>query len=236
MRRGFGLFSWTLLVSAFLLSAQQAPVVGDLEDMLRQARQEILDFKKAGGKNNDAAHPAQKWARTLWTWRDTVAGTQDAAKATTEALRMLVYADRFTEAQDLADRVPPDDPAWQGLARVLLDSASVQKDYKYFFAKTQAVLSAAPDAVTRAAVQLSLGRAWRQQRDDKKAESAFRSAIELAAESPAGKQAQSQLYELSHLSVGQPAPSFSANALGGRRLSPADYRGKALVLVFWGTY
>jgi AhpC/TSA family len=98
------------------------------------------------------------------------------------------------------------------------------------------VLSAAPDAATRAAVQLSLGGAWRKQNDDKKAGAAFRAAIELAEDSPAGKQAKSQLYELLHLSVGQPAPSFSAAAIGGRRISPANYRGKPLLLVFWGTY
>src|SRR5262249_11942369 len=154
---------------------------------LRQARQEILEFRKAGGKNSDPGHPAQRWAQELWTWREKSPGTPDAAKATAEALRLLVYADRFTEAQALADRVPPDDPAWQGLARVLLDSASLQKDYSYFFVKLGSVLSSATDANTRAAVHLSLGRAWRKNGDDKKAEAALRSAIDLAGDSPAGK-------------------------------------------------
>jgi hypothetical protein len=228
---------WVLLLaSATLLSAQQAPVAATVEDVLRQARQEILNFQKAGGKNNDPAHPAEKWAQELWKWRDTSPGTPDAARATTEALRLLVYADRFIEVESRVDRIPPDDPAWQSLARVLLDSASRQKNYTYFFAKLQSVLSEATDANTRAEVQVSMGRAWRQQRDEKKAETAFRSAIELAGDSPAGKQAQTQLYELLHLGVGQPAPLFSAAAIGGSRLSVADYRGKPLVLVFWGTY
>ena len=224
-----------VLASAVLVHAQ-APGAAGLDDMLRQARQEILDFKKAGGQNSDSRHPARKWARELWKWRDTSPGTPEADRATTEAVRLLVYADRFTEAQALADRVPPDDPAWQGLAGVMADSASLQKDYKYFFVKLESVLSAAPDSATRAAVQFSLGRAWRQQHDEKKAEAAFRAAIELVGDSPAGKQAERQLYELLHLSVGQPAPSFSAAAIGGARLSLADYRGKPLVLVFWGTY
>jgi AhpC/TSA family len=134
------------------------------------------------------------------------------------------------------DRIPPDDPAWQDVARVLLISAARQKDYTFFFAKLQSVLSDTTGANTRAAVQVSLGRAWREQRDQKKAESAFRSAIELAADSPAGRQAQNQLYELLHLGVGQAAPPFSAAGIGGARLSLEDYRGKPLVLVFWGTY
>ena len=204
--------------------------------MLRQARQEILNFQKAGGQNVDPGHPAEKWVSELWRWRDRSQGTPDAARATTEAVRLLVYADRFTEVQARADRIPPGDPAWQGLARVLLDSASRQKNYTYFFARLQSVLSGATDANTRAAVQVSFGRAWRQQRDEKKAEAAFRSAMDLAANSPAGKQAETQLYELLHLGIGQPAPPFSAAAIGGTRLSLADYRGKPLVLVFWGTY
>jgi hypothetical protein len=122
------------------------------------------------------------------------------------------------------------------LARVLLDAASRQKNYTYFFAKLQSVLSEATDATTRAAVQVSLGRAWRQQRDEKKAEAAFRAAMDVAPDSSAAKQAERELYELLHLGVGQPAPAFSAAAIGGARLSLVDYHGKPLLLVFWGTY
>jgi tetratricopeptide (TPR) repeat protein len=234
--RRLGLSAVLLVASAALLPAQQAPVASGIDDVLRQAREEIANFQKAGGKNNDPGHPAEKWAHYLWKWRDTSLGTPDAARATTEAVRLLVYADRFTEVQARVDLIPPDDAAWQGLARVLLDSAARQKNYTYFFAKLRSVLSDATDANTRAAVQVSLGRAWRRQRDEKKAEAAFRSAIELAGDSRAGKEAETQLYELLHLGVGQPAPSFSATPIGGAPLSLADYRGKPLVLVFWGTY
>src|SRR5438105_3760577 len=121
------LYHFVALASASLARAQQAPVAGAVEDVLRQARQEILNFQKAGGNNSDPAHPAEKWARELWKWRDTSPGTPDAAKATTEAVRVLVYADRFTEVEARAERIAPDDPAWQTLPRVLLDSASRQK-------------------------------------------------------------------------------------------------------------
>src|SRR5215472_7835956 len=92
---------WSVLLVPFATLLAQQPPASGLEETLRQARQEILDFKKTGGKNGDPGHPAEKWARELWKWRDASPGTQDAAKATTEALRLLVYADRFTEAQDL---------------------------------------------------------------------------------------------------------------------------------------
>jgi tetratricopeptide (TPR) repeat protein len=224
-----------LIASAALALAQQPSVAG-VDDMLRQARQEISDFLKAGHKVSDPGHPAEKWAQELWKWRDKAPGTPDAAKATTEAVRLLVYADRFAEAQARVDRIPPDDPAWQTLARVVLASAVRQKDYTYFFAKLQSVLSETRDANTKAAVHLTLGRAWRQRGDEKKAVAAFRAAIDVAGGSPAGKEAETQLYELLHLAVGRPAPSFSATTTAGGPLSLADYRGKPVVLVFWGTY
>jgi predicted methyltransferase/thiol-disulfide isomerase/thioredoxin len=235
MSRRLRLYSLAILASAALAPAQEASKARGVGETLQQARQEISNFLKAGGKNSDPGHPAEKWARELWKWRDASPGTPDAARATTEAVRLLVYADRFTEAQARADGIPPDDPAWQTLARVLLDSASRQKNHTYFFAKLQSVLSDATDANTRAAIHVSFGRAWRQRRDEKKAEAAFRSALELAGDSPAGKEAGTQLYELLHLGVGRPAPSFSGDAIGGGRLSLADYRGKPLVLVFWFT-
>ena len=68
------------------------------------------------------------------------------------------------------------------------------------------------------------------------AKTAFLSAIKLAGDSPAAKQAETALYEILHLSAGQPAPSFSTTVIGGSHLSLSDYRGKPLVLVFWATY
>jgi hypothetical protein len=204
--------------------------------MLRQARQEIANFEKAGGRKDAPDHPAVKWTRELWTWRQTSPGSPDAAKATTEAVRLLVLADRFTDVHARANQIPADDPAWQGVAPLLFISASREKNFTYFFAKLQSVFDEAHDPKTRAALQFNLGRGWRTRNDEEKAITAFRSAMELAADSPAGKQAQAQLYELLHLGIGQPAPSFSTTALGGTHLSLADYRGKPLVLVFWGTY
>ena len=225
-----------LLTSATILSAQQASPAGGIDEILRQARQDISNFEKGGGRKDDPVHPAVKWTQELWKWRETSPGSPDAAEATTEAVRLLVLADRFADLQTRADRIPADDPAWQGVAPLLFISASRQKNFTYFFSKLQSVLDETRDLKTLAALQFNLGRGWRARNDEEKAKTAFRSAIELAPDSPAGKQAAAVLYELLHLGVGQPAPSFSATTVSGSRLSLSDYRGKPLVLVFWGTY
>ena len=87
----------------------------------------------------------------------------------------------------------------------------------------------------QAAIHLSLGRGWRAQNDDEKAKAALQSAIESARDSEAGRQAETELYELLHLGPGEPAPQFSATAIDGSRISLADYRGKPVLVVFWST-
>lgn len=213
-----------LLIS--LVGAQQPAT--DVDTMLRNARAEIQAFEKAGGKKDDPKHPVEKWVETLWALK--------VSKATSEAVRLLVRADRFSEAQARVDQLAPDDPAWEGLGQVLNESASRQKNYTYFFEKVDAVIPKAPDLKVRAALELSRGRAWRAQKDVAKARTSFEAAITTAPGSPAAKQAETDLYELLHLSPGQPAPQFSATAVDGAKISLADYRGKPVVLVFWATH
>lgn len=147
--------SRTLLLAIAFAACAHAQSVAD---QVSKAHQEVSDFLKAGGKISDPAHPAEKWARELWKWRDTAPGTPDAAKATTEAIRLLVYADRFNDAESRVDGI---------------------------HAKLQGRLQ-------DAAAQVAIGRAYRRQHDEQKAE-AFRAAINLSPESPSGKEAETQL-------------------------------------------
>ena len=226
----------TILLASGLASAQQQPATDDVDLLLRQAREEIQKFETAGGKKDDPNHPVEKWATTLWAIRDKSPRTPGRDKATAEAVHLLIHAGRFQEAQARADQTPPNDPAWQSLAQVLFEAASLQKNFTYFFQKLQSVLPKAADDKTRAALQLTLGRGWSAQKDDQKAKAAFEAAIDADRNSSSGRKAETELYELLHLGPGQPAPRFSATAVNGARISLADYRGLPVVLVFWSTH
>jgi len=207
----------------------------DVDTMLVQAREEIRNFEKAGGRKDDPNHPVEKWVRALWAFHEESPRTPESAKAASEAVHLLIHADHFQEAYERADRVPPDDAAWQSLAGVLLEAASLQKNFSHFFEKLQSVLSSAPDAAVRAAIQLNLGRGWLAQKDEEKAKAAFQAAIKSAGDSASGRQAERQLYELLNLGPGQPAPLFSATAMNGSRISLADLLGKPVLIVFWSS-
>src|SRR6516225_2086770 len=99
-------FWFVLLAPACVVSTAQQASKPPVDEVLRQARQEISSFEKAGGKKSDPLHPVEKWAQELWTWRTASPGSADTAKATSEAVHLLIHADRFAEAQTRADQVP----------------------------------------------------------------------------------------------------------------------------------
>ncbi|HUI54377.1 MAG TPA: hypothetical protein VLY04_05375 [Bryobacteraceae bacterium] len=223
-----------LSVAAAVAAAQQAGS-SDVDAMLAQARGEIRSFEKAGGKKDDPKHPVEKWVQALWAVYEQSPRTADAPKAASEAVHLLIHADRFQEAYDRADRVPPSDSAWVGISGVLLEAGLLQKDFTYFFRKLPSVFSSSTDATVRAAVQWNLGRVWLSQKQEEKAKAAFQAATEAAADSAPGREAERQLYELLHLGPGQPAPLFSAAAMDGSPISLAAYHGKPVVIVFWSS-
>ena len=53
--------------------------------------------------------------------------------------------------------------------------------------------------------------------------------------SASAEEAGGLLYEIAHLSVGLPAPAFSAKARNGKTVDLAALHGRAVVLVFWAT-
>ena len=230
-----------LLLLAVSGVAQGPPVqredaaVKQVESLLKQARKEIRDFREGGDKSDDPNHPAVKWAAALWEFRQQNAGTPAAARATSEAVHLLIHADRFAEATAKADSVAPEDAAWELLAGVLLEAASIQNDYSFFIHKAELLLRIWSEEKRRAPLRFNLGRAYWQQGELDKAKAAFRAVLEEAPGSPSAQQAEGALYEITQLGAGQPAPVFSVRARDGSAISLEDFRGKAVLLIFWAT-
>jgi hypothetical protein len=49
-----------------------------------------------------------------------------------------------------------------------------------------------------------------------------------------GDEASAELFEIRHLAIGKVAPEIEAEDLDGRKFKLSDYRGKVVVLDFWG--
>ena len=51
-----------------------------------------------------------------------------------------------------------------------------------------------------------------------------------------GKAAEAELFELRNLAVGKTAPDIEGEDTDGKKFKLSDYRGKVVVVVFWGTW
>jgi AhpC/TSA family len=54
------------------------------------------------------------------------------------------------------------------------------------------------------------------------------------AETPYARESDSYIFELEHLQIGMTAPDFEATDQDGKTFKLSDYRGKVVVLDFWG--
>jgi hypothetical protein len=122
----------------------------------------------------------------------------------------------------------------------------------------EAVAKKNPDKAVRA--QAFLAKAWqakakfaaaeyRKEADADRlaaeAEKAFEAVLKDYADSPrliredagtVGEIARSELFELRHLRIGKPAPEIAGEDLDGAKFKLSDYRGKVVVLDFWGDW
>ncbi len=77
------------------------------------------------------------------------------------------------------------------------------------------------------------------------AEKAFEAVVKDYADCPRllredapklGELAQQELFELRHLRIGKTAPEIEGEDLDGKKFKLSDYRGKVVVLDFWGDW
>ena len=80
-----------------------------------------------------------------------------------------------------------------------------------------------------------------RQRIEREAEKQYQEVIDTYADLPfqggtLGEAAKPELDELLHLSVGKEAPEIEGEDLDGKPFKLSDYRGKVVVLDFWGNW
>jgi hypothetical protein len=73
------------------------------------------------------------------------------------------------------------------------------------------------------------------------AEKLFETVVEKYAEvkmfnRPLGPQAKGELFEMRHLSIGKTVPEVEAEDIDGVKFKLSDYRGKVVLLDFWGNW
>jgi tetratricopeptide (TPR) repeat protein len=207
-----------------------------VQAMISQAKTDAEKFSKSGGKPSDANNPNLKWSAALWQYRETHPGTPATVIATIEALRLLNRADRLSELQKKADALKADDAAWKQVLYVLMSAASKSKDYSYLISKAEALAQSAVDPEIKAQARFNIGDAYWKTKDTDRARRAFQAVVAEYPQTRWAQEAEGNLWEIEFLNPGQPAPGFERTSLNGDPISLARFKGKVVVLKFWGTY
>jgi hypothetical protein len=218
--------------------AQTAPAtdaVAEVRKTLDAARKELATYKSAGGAAGVPDHPAVKWDAALWTYRERYPRSEAATIASTEAVRLLIRAELWDRAQARIDSLEPDDPAWERVPTAIYELGIARKDLPYSIDRLSRVVAATTNSRIKSAALLVLGRAYRRHGDNDAASRSLEAAKAASPGTSYAKDADGLLYEIKYLSVGLRAPAISAEARHGGAVNLASFRGKAVVLVFWGT-
>ena len=219
-------------------AAQTAPPatpVAEVRETVKAARQAIDAYRAAGGKTGSPDHPALEWDATLWAYRGKYPGTDASAIGTAEAVRLLNDAELWDRAHARIASIGMDDPAWERLPAVIYAEGIARGDLPYTIDALSRTVQSTTTALNKAAALVVIGRAYRRQNDTKAATAALEAARTAAPGSRYAEEAEGLIYEIAHLSVGLPAPPFEGKTRAGSTVNLAQFRGKPVVLVFWGT-
>ena len=155
--------------------------------------------------------------------------------ATVAAARQLVSTKAWAELDHTLATLSPDDPAWEKLPAIIYQGGVTRNDLPWVLDRLSRVAALTSNGSIKASALIAVGRAYRRQGDEGSATRSLEQAKTAAPGTSYAEEAEGLLYDIQHLSVGRPAPPISAKARNGRNISLAALRGKAVVLVFWGT-
>jgi hypothetical protein len=216
-------------------AAASAAAVTEIRQTIDAAWKDVQAYRSGGGKPATPDHPALKWHATLWAYREQHPGTEAATRATADAIRLLVRGEFWEQAHARTDAVGVDDPAWERLSSALYEEGATRKDFAYTIDRLSKVAAATTSGSIKSAALLDIGRAQRRQGDVAAATKSFEASRSAAPGTASAEEAGGLLYEIAHLSIGLPAPTFSTKARNGKTVDLAALHGRAVVLVFWAT-
>ena len=108
-------------------AAGAAAAVAEIRQTIDAAWKDVQAYRSGGGKPATPDHPALKWHATLWAYREQHPGTEAAARATADAIRLLVRGEFWEQAHARTEVVGADDPAWERLSAAIYEEGSDAK-------------------------------------------------------------------------------------------------------------
>lgn len=246
MGKGTPCFISALVLTAILAlpcgaaARQDSSIAAEYKRLNKQFEDSRQEYFKAYQKANEEERKKLKYPDTLKHAQELLALAEKNPKDP-EAIDALVGALRHGRYQGNSDVAPK---ALELLKAHHLDSekldvvcqmvaySSREEENKEFLT---AALAKNPHQQVKGAAALSLGQ-LAARKDPKKAEQHFNDVIEKYGTAEQKKTAKGELFEMHNLAIGKVAPEITGEDVDGKKFKLSDYRGKVVVLDFWGDW
>lgn len=227
--------------------AQKLAELREKRDAAMSAWEQKMSEAKTPEENQKvwASRPAAEFLAGFKAIAVEAKGTETAGQAWLEVFQLANFAEAADDAKSAVDAIVADhiaSPDLVGFASMLgYASESIGRDK----AKTalNALIEKSPHRTVKAPALFSLG-SMLTERGTAEEKAAGRKAFERVVAEFAdvkpkrggayAERAKGYLFELDHLQIGMLAPNFESIDENGQKFSVADYKGKVVVLDFWG--
>jgi len=214
---------------------KQKEIVDEYQKAKGEERQALLAKYRALGK---------EWAEKFYKLGEDNLSDPAAADALSWVVQNAAGSAVYQKALDQLLAKFPDHASVERICATLgrSDSADAEKALKRIVEKVSkpTVKAAATLALAKALALQTDSLGEKPEKADKvaaEAEKYFASAIELYKDNAAQKSAaEKELKALKTLRVGKEAPEIKAGDLDGKDFKLSDYRGKVVLLDFWGNW
>ncbi len=210
------------------------------EEFFRPYREAKTDEERRAVKLDYGKHPQKEYAGRFGDLGKRAKGTDAGVRAWIQAFRLYLASRNKEEAEKalgtiLADGI--ESPALEELTRQLQWASSSIGAKALEALRTMAEKS--PHRGVKAAALFTLGAAILSggkgmEREQIEARKCLETVMKEYADTRYAKLAEGYLFELENLQVGKTAPDFEATDQDGKPFKLSDYRGKVVVIDFWG--
>lgn len=236
-------FIWSLVLTASLAvtvraaDKQDPSIASEYERLSKQFEDARQEYVRASQKANEEELKSLKYPDVRKHAREMLALAEKNPKdpAAVDPLIVALRSARYEEAVapraiELLQAHHIESEKLGAICHVLGYGSA--KDVTGFLAE---VIAKNPRNEIKATASLSLGQLLAP-KDPKQAEKHFNDVIEKYGTKEQKKSAKGELFEMHNLAIGKVAPEIKGEDVDGKKFKLSDYRGKVVVLDFWGDW
>jgi len=225
-------------IPGWAANKEASSIASDYQRISKEFERERQDFFKA----QDSAKTPEERDKIKFPDREKYVGQMVAAAAkdtkdpaAVDAILWVIENARNdspsrSAALALLKRYDFDSERLDDVCRVLAEEE--EKDAENFLAD---MIARSPRPEVKGAAALSLGQSLAAE-NPTKAQQYFNEVIEKYGTKEQKETAKAELFEMQNLVIGKVAPEIEGEDVDGKKVKLSDYRGKVVVLDFWGDW